>query len=60
MNPESLMSAIQEAEHFIQKARDLKDAIILKDRWHPAKESGACRRASLDLARALAEMRKPG
>lgn len=66
MNAKTLEAAVYQARRFIERAEALKKAA--KDHSmsadfgfyaHP-KESGAVRRASLDLTRALAEMRKPG
>lgn len=37
----------------------LNDAIVAMERYWGPKETGAVRRASMDLTRALAELRKP-
>lgn len=63
--------AIAEAKRFLERAKDYRDAIKEPDsayvdqhgmvrKTYPSapKESGALRRASLDLTRALAAMRR--
>ena len=65
MNYETMQEAITEAKRFIKAAEQVPfhtvKAIDKKDYTYitTGKESGACRRASLDLTRALARMRKP-
>ena len=66
MTPQTLRAAMAEAERFITAATDLlaRDETDSRQerRTYPltgSKASGATRRASLDLTRALAEMRKP-
>lgn len=70
MTPQTVRAAMAEARDFLAKAETLlehekaecPDETELKRRNHPiwgSKASGATRRASLDLTRALAEMRKP-
>ncbi len=66
MKVDTLKSAIAEAERFLKVARRVK---IDKDQgtnglsWFHVKaytkESAACRRASMDLSRALSALRKP-
>ena len=63
--------AIAEAKRFLERAKDLREATRCPDgsyeyegkihKTYPLapKEHGALRRASLDLTRALAEMRRP-
>jgi len=58
--------AIAEAKRFLERAKELKVAVrdpddgkFLKTYPSAPKEHGALRRASLDLTRALAEMRRP-
>jgi len=59
-----LAAAIQEAERFLYRAKLIQDA---SPRTYGTttvykagpKETGAARRASLDLTRALAELRRP-
>jgi hypothetical protein len=62
VNANSVNHAIAEAKRFIQRAEAWKKAE--NDRaqsyYNNPKESGAVRRASMDLTRALADMRKPG
>ena len=53
----SLKIAMEEAERFLRAARKIKtDARF--DSIGASKESGAVRRASMDLTRALAELRR--
>lgn len=66
MTPQNIRIAICEAKRFIQVAEALlartaadKDSAYRTYPMHGSKESGATRRASLDLTRSLAEMRKP-
>ncbi len=76
MNPQTLETAITEATQFLIKARTLRDALAAREKllrkehlkptdqqqWisDPIKQSSACRRASMDLSRALSELRKSG
>ncbi len=55
---EKLSEAILEAERFIAKAQKAQLAII-DNKWavYGSKETGAVRRASMDLTRTLAELR---
>ena len=59
MIPDKICDAIFEAKRFIEKAKlamkQAEDADVPLD---PSREAGACRRASMDLTRALAEMRR--
>jgi hypothetical protein len=63
MNEHSLESARIEAVRFLNKVQLLEEAIKREiNEKYPSsngKESGAVRRASMDLTRALAELRKP-
>jgi hypothetical protein len=63
MNCKTLESAKIEAVRFINKVALLESAIERESKEQYAcntpKESGAVRRASMDLTRALAELRKP-
>ena len=52
----TLQLAINEAKRFIAKAEELKE-VGLKYSWANPKESGAVRRASMDLTRILADLR---
>ena len=55
-----LTTAIQEAERFIAKAK-LARVKVFEGRIFGCKETGACRRSSMDLTRALADIRRsPG
>lgn len=73
MKKDKLKIAIQEAERFLEKAKllcELTEETRQKsginatlnrncfESYHP-KESGATKRASMDLTRALADYRKP-
>lgn len=74
MNIEKIDSAIAEAQRFISTAKRLKGAKQTRheqykgtpwgehstvDNAHCPREQGALRRASMDLTRALADLRKP-
>ena len=60
MNNDKLKIAISEANRFLVKAKELQKAETMnKYTWiSGSKESGACRRASMDLTRVLADLRK--
>ena len=57
---EKINKAIHEAEKFIETADKWVDRLD-EDKYAQfgSKEGGACKRSSLDLTRALSEMRKP-
>ena len=61
MNLRTVKKAITEAKRFIDAAE-----MVVADRTErdvyigPSKYSGACRRASMELSRALSELRRPG
>lgn len=57
MISQNIDEAVAEAKRFLKRAKELKE-IASKENWWHAKESGALRRASMDLTRALAKMRK--
>jgi hypothetical protein len=59
-NYNNLKNAVFEANRFIARANELIDAEEAKNEsyYMTPKESGAARRASLDLTRALAAFRK--
>ncbi len=69
MRVESLKEAIKEAERFLKLARKVEVSTVhgthqmAGKKWqeisYPSPQNSACKRASLDLTRALAEMRKP-
>ena len=52
-----LKAAMAEARRFLRKAEELG---ACDDTYSNPRESGACRRASLDLTRALADYRRRG
>ena len=58
MTSQNIDEAVAEAKRFIKRAKELKEANSKEGWWH-ARESGALRRASMDLTRALAKMRNP-
>lgn len=58
MKSESVDKAISEAKRFIEKASELKLVSIGKTGYSFPKESGAAMRASMDLTRALADLRQ--
>jgi hypothetical protein len=61
VNRRTLQAAMDEATRFLVKASELKRRWE-EDQWsqmNGCRESGAARRASLDLTRALAELRRP-
>jgi hypothetical protein len=60
MNPshhQRISNAISEAKRFIKRAQDTLDA---KDNWdkQPQAKNAAMKRASMDLTKSLAELRK--
>jgi len=63
MTKQALKDAVQEAERFLLKAKEFRKVADTKADvpwWNSCPvESGALKRASLDLTRALAKMRKP-
>ena len=61
MNFKEIESAVAMAQRFIKLFGELKTTSSSGYIWvDPGKESGALRRASLDLTRQLATMRRPG
>lgn len=62
MNISTVNAAVVEAKRFLKAAEAFKKAEAEKKAGYymNPKESGAVRRSSMDLTRALAEMRKPG
>lgn len=58
MNEQTVREAMNEAERFLRRAREYMKTP--GSPWQRSVESGAVRRASMDLTRALAVMRKPG
>lgn len=65
MRPSDIKKAEIEAKRFLERIEELRSGnqlpkIIVEANWHltGSKETGALRRASLDLTRALSSMRK--
>jgi len=54
-----LAKAVTAAEVFIESAKKIQSCSVEYETWHSAgpKETGQCRRDSMDLTRALAELR---
>lgn len=60
MNSRTLKIAANEAYDFLERARAVQQLYVEKPYWpHSGAETGALRRKSMDLTRALAAMRKP-
>ena len=61
MEYRAILEAEAEAERFLMRVADLRDRYSPADLHHiqGCKETGAVRRASLDLTKALAQMRRP-
>ncbi len=62
MKHAEIMIAVAQAQRFIAAAKKVKRVTYethFSDNIDTGKESGALRRASMDLTRQLAEMRKP-
>lgn len=67
MNKQKIDTAVVEARRFLQRVEELKaeeaqdnNAGFQRSDCIPSKARGALRRASMDLTRALANMRRPG
>lgn len=66
MSPENIKRAEDEAKRFLATVKAWRAATTIEKHHgyefasYAPRESGAMRRASLDLTRALASMRKPG
>jgi len=60
MREQAIKEAIEEASRFISKARIAQDK-LKEDRlaYMGCAETAACRRASMDLTKSLARLRKP-
>ena len=54
---EKLDACMTEIRRFILKSSEARGK-VKKERWTPCKETAAVKRASMDLTRALAELRK--
>lgn len=59
MNRTTLDAAIAEAKRFLARTEHLRHVMGTGSVYHYPKESGAVRRASMDLTRALADLRRP-
>jgi len=69
MNRDKLAVAVAEAERFLKRAKALPKPVTRKfygadagsyiDNSFPPKNGGEIRRASMDLTRALSDLRKP-
>jgi hypothetical protein len=62
MNRGTLQFAIEEARRFLRLAKEL-DADAKRDEFYfgvASKRNGAVKRASMDLSRALSNLRRPG
>lgn len=59
---QTLDAAVDAANRFLERAQDLRVRMIddnIDPATFPTKEGGAVRRASMDLTRALADLRRP-
>ncbi len=62
MTNKQLDAAIAEAKRFLKAANALKERRAIDTalyEFSPCREGGACRRASMDLTRALTDLRRP-
>jgi hypothetical protein len=59
MTRDQIERTVAEAERFLWKAKELLELADYGGVFMGSKETGSLRRASLDLTRSLAEMRKP-
>lgn len=60
MKTDDIETAISEARRFIVRAeRALNDLNAVEYAWNGTPATAACKRASMDLTRALADMRNP-
>lgn len=61
MNRDTLNAAIAEAERFVRVAKECRQHGTDGPHWttYPPRQSGATKRASMDLTRALADLRRP-
>lgn len=60
MTPEKIRAAVAEAKRFLSAVKKLEAAEKESGGYCNPRESGAARRASMDLTRALADLRRPG
>jgi hypothetical protein len=58
MNEAVLEAAMAEAKRFIRMAR-IASSALKQDTYYGGKETAAAKRASMDLTRALADVRRP-
>jgi len=56
MKPDALVDAIEKAKEFLRRAKKVSTTTSYVK---SGAEAASCKRASLDLSRALAKMRKP-
>jgi hypothetical protein len=62
MTPKTLIAAIDEATRFLKAAKSARQSIVVKEYGNDFdgnKSTAAAKRASMDLTRALADMRRP-
>lgn len=61
MKPKTINESVKEAQRFIKLAKSVIDEHKLSgyEGLYGSKATGALRRASMDLTRSLAEMRRP-
>lgn len=59
MNTKTIRTAMAEAKRFLARAQAALDYYKVSE-YHESKVNGAIKRASMDLTRALADMRRPG
>lgn len=61
MKTDKLTKATAEARRFLEKVEELELAKVPKSfgGYYPSKHTAAVKRASMDLTRALAELRRP-
>jgi hypothetical protein len=57
MTKAKLFEAMTEARRFLKKGEAAMEVLKTGELWS-SKETGACRRASMDLTRSLAELRR--
>ena len=56
----ALKNSIEEAQRFIDKAKEAQEVLISNQyAWTGTKETGAAKRASMDLTRSLVDVRSP-
>lgn len=59
MNTKTICTAIAEAKRFLSRAKAALENYEGSE-YHESKVNGAVKRASMDLTRALADLRRPG